>query len=259
MADIHTSEPTVGLALSGGAVRGAAQAGALSVLDEHDVPIHIIAGTSAGTTVGALYAAGVPSTEISDWIAGLSWPTATRLAVRERLGLFTMSPFADRLSERLENATFADLDKRLVAVACDILTGKRVLITEGDVATAVQASSAIPGLFTPVEYGDHLLIDGGTVDNYPVTVPREVGADLVIGIDIGSNPGPHAPRNVVEMLVAAGAVRGRSTGVRVLDVDIIPDVREFASFDFDAIPEMYKRGRVAAEAAMPEIEAVLGR
>jgi NTE family protein len=255
----HHEGPVVGLALSGGAVRGAAQAGALSVLDEHEVPIEIIAATSAGTTVGALYAAGIPPIEISDWIAGFSWPTATKWAGRKRLGLFDMSPFARNLSKMIGNASFSDLDKKLIAVTCDVVSGERVLITEGDVARAVQASSAIPGLFVPVRDGDRLLIDGGTVDNYPVTVPREYGADVVIGIDIGSRPGSHAPKNVVDMLVAAASVRQKSTGVRVVDVDIIPDVREFSSFEFEAIPEMYERGRIAAEAAIPEINALLGR
>jgi NTE family protein len=255
----HREGPVVGLALSGGAVRGAAQAGALSVLDEHEVPIHVIAGTSAGTTVGALYAAGVPPIEISHWIASFTWPTATRWAGRKRLGLFDMSPFAGHLSDMIGNATFSDLEKRLIVVTCDIVNGERVLITEGDVARAVQASSAIPGLFVPVRDGDRLLIDGGTVDNYPVTVPREYGADVVIGIDIGSRPGSHAPKNVVDMLVAAASVRQKSTGVRVLDVDIIPDVREFSSFEFEAIPEMYERGRQAAEQAIPQINEVLGR
>jgi len=250
---------TVGLALSGGAVRGAAQAGALSVFDNHDVPVDIIAATSAGTTVGALYAGGIPPKEIADLIGSMTWPTATRLAGRKRLGLFTMSPFAELISERLGGATFADLDKRLIAVACDIITGTRVLITEGDVGRAVQASSAVPGLFVPVEDGDRLLIDGGTVDNYPVTVPYEAGADVVIGIDIGSQPGTHRPRRILDVIVAAAAVRSKSTGVRVVAVDIVPDVREFASFDFDAVPEMYERGRAAAEEAIPKIDALLSR
>jgi len=249
----------VGLALSGGAVRGAAQAGALSVLDECDIPIHIVAGTSAGATVGALYAAGISPIDISDWLGDLSWPVATKWAGRKHLGLFTMSPFAKNLAARLDNATFADLDKRLIVVACDILTGERVLITEGDVAQAIQASSAIPGLFVPVKDGDRLLIDGGTVDNYPVTVPREAGADVVIGVDIGSRPGSHAPRSVIEMMVAAAAVRRKSTGVRIVDVDIVPDVREFSSFDFADVPEMFERGRRAAEGALPEISRAMSR
>ncbi len=253
------ARPVVGLALSGGAVRGAAQAGALSVFDEHDVPIDIIAATSAGTTVGALYAGGVPPEEISALIGSMTWPTATKLAGLKRLGLFTMGPFSELISERLDGATFADLDKKLIAVACDIITGTRVLITEGDVGKAVQASSAVPGLFVPVEDGDRLLIDGGTVDNYPVTVPYEAGADVVIGVDIGSQPGTHRPKRILDVVVAAAAVRSKSTGVRIVDVDIVPDVREFASFDFEAVPEMYERGRQAAEEAMPKINALLGR
>ena len=257
MSETQKKERTVGLALSGGAVRGAAQIGAIAVLEENAVPIHIVSGTSAGSAVGAAYAAGASPDEMLEFMNSLSWPKTTQFAGRKQLGLFTTNPFRDRLRTVIENARFADLDKQLIIVACDVLTGDRVLLKEGDVVTAVAASTAIPGLFTPVEYQDQLLIDGGAVDNYPVTVPYEAGADIVIGIDIGSHPHEHAPTNAIEMLIASMEVRSRSTGVRVADVDIVPDVREFSSFDFASIPEMHERGRKAAEDAMPAITRFL--
>ena len=259
MAKSQNEVGAIGIALSGGSVRGAAQIGALAVLEENAVPIDIVSGTSAGAAVGALYSAGVSPDEMMEFMGGLSWPKTMQFVGRKHLGMFSTNPFRERLRDVIEDATFADLDKPLIVVACDVLSGDRVLITEGDVVAAVAASTAIPGLLTPVEYGDRLLIDGGAVDNYPVTVPYGAGAGIVIGIDIGAHPREHAPSNAAEVLIASMEVRSRSTGVRVADVDIVPDVRGFSSFDFDSIPEMYEEGRRAAAAAMPAIELVLDR
>jgi len=247
----------VGLALSGGAVRGAAQIGAIAVLVEHGIPIEIVAGTSAGAAVGALYAAGLSTDEMLEFMSQLSWPKTTRFVGTKQLGFFSTNPFSDRLGDALGAGAFDELDKTLIVVACDVLTGSRVLLSEGDVVSAVAASTAIPGLFVPVESGDALLIDGGAIDNYPVTVPYEYGANTVIGIDIGSHPHDRKPRNAAEVLLAYMEVKSRSTGVRVASVDIVPDVRDFSSFDFDSIPEMYKRGRDAAQGKMPEILELL--
>ena len=248
---------TVGLALSGGAVRGAAQIGAIAVLEENDIPIEIVAGTSAGAAVGALYAAGLSSEQMLDFMQQLSWPRTTRFVGTKQLGFFATNPFQDRLRDAIEAVTFDELDRPLIVVACDVLTGARVLISEGEVTTAVAASTAIPGLFVPVEDGDTLLIDGGAIDNYPVTVPYEFGANTVIGIDIGARPHDRKPRNAAEVLLAYMEVKSRSTGVRVADVDIVPDVRDFSSFDFGSIPQMYERGRVAAQEKLPEILTLL--
>jgi len=248
---------TIGLALSGGAVRGAAQIGAIAVLEENDIPIEIVAGTSAGAAVGALYAAGLSPDEMLSFMKQLSWPRTTRFVGTKQLGFFSTNPFRDRLHDALGTERFDLLEKKLIVIACDVLTGARVLLTEGEVCTAVAASTAIPGLFVPVEYGDALLIDGGAIDNYPVTVPYEFGAHSVIGIDIGSHPHERKPRNAAEVLLAYMEVKSKSTGVRVASIDIVPDVREFSSFDFDNIPEMYERGRSAAFDKLPEILELL--
>lgn len=252
-------DPKVGLALSGGAVRGAAHCGVLAVLDEHGIRIDVIAGTSAGAMAGAAYAAGMKPEEMADALAELSWPRMVRPVRPARRALFSASPFGEMLADRIGEVTFADLDPTFVAVACDVLTGERVLLSEGDVVTAVLASLAIPGLFTPVEHGDRLLIDGGTVANYPVDVPPEFGATVVIGVDVGMQPQPEPPRNPVDMLLAAAEISARAAGRMHADVDIVPDVSEFSSFSFKAVPDLYRRGRQAAEEAMPAIEGLLGR
>lgn len=248
----------VGLALSGGAVRGAAHCGVLAVIDEHHIPIHLIVGTSAGALAGAAYASGMRPIDMVEQLRKLSWPRLVRPVLPTRRALFSTTPFTELLTDRLGGATFADLDRRFVAVACDVLTGERILLDSGDVATAVQASMAIPGLFTPVEWGEHLLIDGGTVANYPADVPRLFGATVVIGVDVGASPQPEPPGNPVDMLLAAAEIAARQGPRHRADVDIEPDVGEFSSFSFRSVPDLYERGRAAAEAALPEIRELLG-
>ena len=251
-------DPVVGLALSGGAVRGAAHCGVLAVLDEHRIPIDVIVGTSAGAMAGAAYASGMAPIEMAGQLQELSWPRLVRPVLPGKRALFSTTPFAELLADRLGGATFRDLDVPFVAVACDVLTGERVLLSEGDVATAVQASMAIPGVFTPIEWGDHLLIDGGTVATYPVDVPPLFGATGVIGVDVGASLQPVPPSNPVDLLLAAAEIAARQGERGRADVDIEPDVGEFSSFSFKSVPELVERGRSAAEAALPAILDLVG-
>ena len=195
--------------------------------------------------------------EMLEELGRLSWPRLVRPVLPTRRALFSTTPFTQMLADRFGDATFADLDRRFVAVACDVLTGERVLLDEGDVATAVQASMAIPGLFTPVEWGEHLLIDGGTVANYPADVPRQYGATVVIGVDVGASPQPEPPGNPIDMLLAAAEIAARLGPRPKADITIEPEVGEFSSFSFRSVPDLYERGRVAAEAALPAIRDLI--
>jgi NTE family protein len=228
------------------------------VLEEQAIPIHVIAGTSAGAMAGAAYASGMTPTEMVDHLRHLSWPRLVRPVLPTKGALFSTTPFAELLADRFGDAGFSDLRVPFAAVACDLLTGERVLLTEGDVATAVQASMAIPGLFAPVEWGEHLLIDGGAVANYPADVPRLFGATVVIGVDVGASPQPEPPANPVDVLLAAAEIAARQGNRPRADIDIEPDVGEFSSFSFKAVPDLYERGRAAAEAALPAIRELVG-
>lgn len=249
------SEIQLGLALSGGAVRGAAHCGVLSVLDDEGIQAHFVAGTSAGAAVGAAYAVGIPPLEIAKMLHGLSWPNVAKFRGFRGLGFYSSSPWAEFLDAKLGHATFADIDLDLVAVSCDLMSGKRVLISEGGLAQAVRASTAIPALFAPVERDEMLLIDGGTIDNYPVTVPFQRGADAVVGVNVSAQKRLTAPSNPFAVALAAAEIRGRTTGPDLATVSLVPDVSDFSSFEFEAVPEIYKRGRQAALDALPEIQA----
>jgi NTE family protein len=173
----------VGLALGGGVVRGISHIGVLSALQEAQIPIDYVAGSSAGSLVGALYCAGWPIEQIREaardlrlWrLARLTWPSS---------GWVSFEPMARWLIKQLGDIQIGDLLTPFAAVATDLVTGEPVRFRQGRLATIVQASCSVPGLVVPTKIGDRTLGDGGLSDTVPVSILREMGAEYVIGVDI---------------------------------------------------------------------------
>jgi len=213
--------PKIGVAFGGGGARGAAHVGVLKVLEEQRIPIDYIAGTSMGAIIGGLYASGMSPEEIERGLVALPWegvfndrvPRAERrfrrkqddytyliprkLGVKEDEGEVNLPPaliqgqkFDLELRKLLlPVAGVTDFDRLRIpyrAVATDIVSGGAVALDSGDLATAIRASMAVPAIFSPVEIGDRLLVDGGVAMNLPISVVREMGADIVIAIDLTS-------------------------------------------------------------------------
>lgn len=180
---------SIGLALGGGGARGLAHIGLLRVLEREGIPIRFIAGTSMGGLVGALYAAGLPLAEVEAEVRRYS-------RISEQLKLVDISIsgaglsirgrriynfLADLLGEEL---TFADLNLPLAMVAVDLLTGRDVVLQGGTVIDAVRATISVPGVFMPVDLGPYRLVDGGVLNNVPVSVARELGDEPVLAVDV---------------------------------------------------------------------------
>lgn len=254
---LQKDSATVGLALSGGAVRGAAHIGVLQVLEEAGISPTIVAGTSVGAVIGAGYAAGVSVEEMSRLMGEVGWPTLLGISFNNRYCLFDTSPLEEFIRGKLGVQTFADLPKRFAAIACDILTGRRVVLNEGEVAQAVRASAALPGFFSPVEIGEMLLVDGGLVDNLPAGVVRDLGADYVIAVDLISSTTAtgRRPGNPLEMIVMATNLMVSANHPDPGDVDayIRPDLSAVPGWDFKDVPEIEEEGRAAAEALVEKI------
>ncbi|MEJ2256709.1 MAG: patatin-like phospholipase family protein [Woeseiaceae bacterium] len=207
--------PRIGLVLAGGGARGAAHIGVLKVLEDMRVPVDCIAGTSMGALVGAVYAAGTPAREIETSVRGVDWSQTlggqglrdlmpiekkldvanytntldigiTRKGLRGRGGLVATQGVEGLLDELVAQSQFTrDFDQLPIpyrAVATDILAGEMVVLDEGDLAVAMRASMAIPGVFSPVELDGKLLADGGLMRNLPVDVARDLCADVVIAV-----------------------------------------------------------------------------
>jgi NTE family protein len=179
--------PSIGLALSGGAARGLAHVGVLRALEEHKIKIDFIAGTSAGSIVGGAYAAGMSIDDIEALGRALRWRDIGRVTM-SRLGFQSNDRLEQFVRERLPVSRFEDLAIPFAAVATDLKTGAAVVMQgEGDVSFAIRASCTIPGWYVPViDQEGRQLVDGGLVAVVPVTVARSMGADIVIAADVNS-------------------------------------------------------------------------
>src|SRR5215204_380956 len=179
--------PSIGLALSGGAARGLAHIGVLRALEENQIPIDFVAGSSAGAIVGGAYAAGMSVDEIEAMARRLRWRHVGRMTI-SRLGFQTNKRLETFVRDRLPKKRFEELSIPFAVLATDLITGDAVVMKDkGDVAFAIRASCTIPGLYVPVsdDQGRHL-VDGGLVAVIPSTIARGLGADIVIAVDVNS-------------------------------------------------------------------------
>lgn len=249
----------VGLALGGGVVRGMAHIGVLSVLEEAGIPIDYVAGTSAGSLVGAIYCAGYSTTQIKENAMRLRWWHLLR-PVWPRQGFFSFDLMERWLVRTLGDLTFSDLKIPFAAVATDLERAAPVWLRQGRLAPAVRASCSVPGIFTPVRLDGLVLGDGSLADTVPVDVLRLMGAQYVIGVDIfiaSIRRGWGAfgmGVNALEILVErAGG------GIDRADCLIAPALRGESYLRFSQRERIYRLGEQAAREKLPAILRDLGR
>jgi len=183
----NSPRPRLGLALSGGAARGVAHVGVLRALEENSIPIDAIAGASAGALVGGCYAAGLTVAQLEELVRKFRWRQTGRLAF-SRLGLQSNARMEKFLHAHLPTTRFEELRLPFAAMVTDLQTGTLVVMRDtGDLAFAIRASTCIPGLYVPAKDSTgRQLIDGGMVANLPIRETRKLGADIVIGVDLGA-------------------------------------------------------------------------
>ena len=257
----HKINHTVGLALSGGAVRGIAHIGVLEVLEREGIPIHSIAGTSAGSMIGALYAAGMPLSEIKYIALKTKWKNIFKFTV-PKMGLISSEGIAAFMEDILPSKKFSALKIPFAAVATDLKTGEKVSITSGSVAKAVQASCSLPVIFTPTKVSGKLLVDGGVASQIPVrTVREELGASIVIAVDVNYRSlESNRYDNMVKIaahLSMIMASRNAREEEKYADVVIPVNAKGIALYDLSRARELLRRGRSAAEEKIPRIKALL--
>lgn len=177
-----------GLALSSGAARGAAHAGALPALAEYGVDTEIVVGTSAGALVGGAWAAGLSAEKIAERIETATWADFGTLRPSRRIALIETSALRANLTRVFQHRHIEDLPRRFAAVATDVRTRRAVLLDWGSAVTAIEASVAVPGVFPPVRLGDKVLVDGALNSPLPVWAARRLGATRTIGIRLGPPP-----------------------------------------------------------------------
>jgi len=253
----------VGLALSGGAARGFAHLGVLKVLKKHNVPIDMIAGTSAGSFAGAAFAAGMSIKEIEEVGKNISWYRVSSLSW-STMGLVSNKPIADLIKSHFPKNRFEDLQIPFAAIATDLETGReKVFMDEGDIGFAVCASCAIPGIFAPLEdEKGRLYVDGGTVSPVPTDAVRKMGAEVVIAVDVISCGATYwgRPSTLVGTLFQSGLVLLQTAAQNqhlTADHVIIPEIAHLRPDEIGKMEEFVKLGEEAALASLERIEELI--
>ena len=242
------------LALGGGAVLGAAHVGVLRALTELHIPVSMISGTSIGAFIAALHAFGKSWQEIRDIALDLDWLDLSGLELSQ-YGLLSNKKFGGIVTGLLGHKNIEDAPIALSMVATDIGTGKKVVFSEGDVATAIMASSCIPGLFRPVEYCGVLHVDGVLTENVPVSPLIDGGAESVICVDLLARHAFKKPYNIIGLLLNAFYTTITNTTAlqtEMVDLCISPDLSEFNLVDCCQIAELIDVGYRTAHPVLKE-------
>lgn len=253
----------IGLALGGGAARGFAHIGVIKTLEAQGIVPDIVVGTSAGSLVGALYAAGndgfalqrlalaMDEAAISDW----SVPLFARAT-----GVLKGEALQNYVNRTLNNQPIEKLKKPFGAVATDLRSGEPILFRRGNTGAAVRASSAVPGVFQPVRIGERAYVDGGLVSPVPVRFAREMGADFVIAVNISAQPDAQPSETTLDVLLQTFAIMGQSINryeLREADVVIQPRLGTMKGNDFPGRNTAILAGEQEAAAQLPEIRRKL--
>jgi NTE family protein len=247
------------LALGAGAARGFAHIGVLKVFEEAGIKVDLVSGASIGAVVGAFYCSGMSLrmierlarfTQRNHWV-DLTFP---------RLGLICGDKLEQFIHLFIRGAAFEQLKTPLAVVATDLGSGKRVVFKSGPVARAVRASAAIPGIFVPVEQDGMTLVDGAVVERVPVQTAREMGADVVIAVDVGVYTDNVKVHHVFDVILQCIDIMARDLcriGTTQADIVISPQLENISPGQFNKAEEAIKAGEEAARAALPAVVALL--
>lgn len=261
----QTDRPRIGLALSGGAARGIAHVGVLRALVEHNIPIDAIAGASAGALIGGCYATGLPIEQLEQLARTFRWRHTSRLSF-SGLGVQSNAPMEKFLRRHLPVTRFEDLKIPFAAMVTDLEKGESIIYRDqGDLPFAIRASCCVPALYTPARDAEgRYLIDGGIVKNLPITETRDLGADLVIAVDVnreGAKFFDH-PRTALGVLthVFVAVERIVSNQEReTADLMIAPKTGHIRWDQTWRSPELVELGYEATIAAMDDIKELISR
>ena len=255
--------PKVVLALGGGAARGFAHVGVIKALETHGIVADAVVGTSAGSVVGALYAAGYGPFDLQKLAMQLDEKSISDWSLPDR-GVLKGDALQKFVNDAVRQQPIEKLPKPFAAVATDLRSGQQIVFRQGNVGMAVRASSSVPGVFQPVAIQGKEYVDGGLTSPIPVRAARAlVGPnDVVVAVDISSKPQQGAVRGTFDILMQTFTIMGNQLGAQELreaDVVIRPAIPQVGSADFKARHEAILEGEKAALAALPAIRAKLGR
>jgi NTE family protein len=261
-AQVIKRAPKIALVLGGGSAKGFAHVGVIRVLEQEKIPIHMIVGTSVGSLIGALYASNPDSFQL-EWLAfKIERNDILDFSIVPRVGLVQGARLESFVEQNVKVKKIEDTKIPFSPIATDLHTGETVTLEKGSLARAVRASSAIPGIFTPVLFGNRTLVDGGVTNNVACDIAKAKGADIVIAVDLQKDVKNDQVESLVDIIGQSVCIMMRelSKGKLVYaDVVIEPDTKGISMFDFTQKKQLMEQGIKAARAAMPRIREVMGR
>jgi NTE family protein len=235
---------SIGLALGGGAVLGAAHIGVLKAIREKNISVEYLTGTSIGAFVAALYAFGKTWEEIQAIALELKWMDITDLSL-SRYGLLSNEKMGELITGHIGNQNIEDADIPLAMLATNISNGDKVVLDKGPVAEAVMASTCIPGIFNPVKIEDVTLVDGGIVENVPIHTVREMGASYIIAVDLNAKHEYGHPDNILDVILNSfHFIMGQTVKLQSEAADLLiqPDLSPFNRSNMDQVEDLMKQG-----------------
>jgi NTE family protein len=257
---VIAERPVVAFVLGGGAARGFAHAGVLNVLEQDGIRADIVVGTSAGSVAGALYAGGIRGEALIAAAGKLQIKNLADWTLPNR-GFIGGERLQGLINDKLGNRPIEALDTVFVAVASDLQSGEAVAFNRGNAGMAVRASSSMPGIFMPVSINGRDYVDGGLVSQLPVRIARQLGADIVIAVDVSKRP---VHNTVLEttwdvlhqaLLIMSEAVVAAEAGEA--DFLIRPDIGGIPLLGFEQHPDAIAAGELAVNAVLPDIKQKL--
>ncbi len=253
--------PKIGLALGGGAVRGFAHVGVIAALEEAGIKPDMVVGTSAGSLVAAIYATGKTAAQLQQAALAMEEADITdwTLPFFGR-GMLRGDALARYINLQVNNKLIESMLIPLGIVATDLRTGQGALFRQGDTGMAVRASSAVPSVFNPVKIGAAEYVDGGLVSPVPVRFARQMGAELIIAVDISSAPEGNASDSQLAILLQTFAIMGKSINrYELKDAELVvrPALVGVKSGDFTAKRRAIDAGKLAMQQAMPQLKALI--
>jgi NTE family protein len=264
----------IGLALGGGAARGLAHIGVLEVFEKEGVPVDIVAGTSAGAIIGALHAAGVTAAKMKKYVLGFDSARRRRMVdlTLPRSGFINGEKIIKEMVKLMgADKAFGELAKPFACVACDILRGEEVVLDKGKVSEAVHASIAVPIIFSAVKLEGRYLVDGGIVNQIPVSVTKAMGAEFIIGVNVlplhtrrvdsGRGPDEEPPGLITVMLNTIDIANSCRAEASLAGADIVisPNTASFKPVDFARAEELVLQGEMAAIDSLLAIKRAMAR
>jgi NTE family protein len=244
------------LVLGGGAARGFAHIGVIKVLEANGISPDLIVGTSAGSLVGALYASGMSGFDLQRVALNLDESTFSDWTIGNR-GIIKGEAIANYVNAQVKNVTIENLKRPLAVVATDLRSGEPIVFQRGDTGMAVRASSAVPGIFTPVRIGDRDYVDGGLTHPVPAGIARSLGADLVLAVDISAKPVNQSVSSTLDVLLQTFTIMGnRVSHYELAQADIVvrPSISNIKGTDFSARNLAVLEGERAAQEVISDLK-----